>query len=408
MTEQITAHLVAPTRAAFLWTRLCNIPFWVLFSLLPVILYKDLHITPWMITTMIVIKPASALFASYWSSWVHGRQDRLISNLVYANILRYIPFLFLPWIDSAWAIIAAYGFYMMLSRGVMPAWMEIFKLNLEDNARSRIFTYGSALDYLGTAILPLGIGWILDDFSLSWRILFPLSALIGLASTFFLLRLPKHSPKVIELSPFSLKNELLKPWHQAWQLLKERSDFAYFQWGFMLGGAGLMVMQPMIPLFFVDVLNLSYTKMLLAMSVCKALGYAIASPLCLRLFHRWNIYTFSGTVTILAALFPLLLIASQFNIAFIYIAYFLYGIMQAGSELSWHMSGPLFAQDKESSPYSMTNVLFVGVRGCFAPPLGSLLFALSNSSVVLLVGALFCLLSSQLLIRHKSPALIKT
>ena len=397
-------NLLNLTRAAFLWTRMCNIPFWVLVSLLPVILYKELHITPWMITAIIVIKPASALFASYWSNWVHGRQDRLISNLVYANILRFFPFLFVPWIDSAWVIIFIFGFYMMLSRGVIPAWMEIFKLNLEENSRSKLFAYGSTLDYLGTAILPLGIGLILDDFYLSWRLLFPFSATIGLISTLFLLRLPNPTRHGIEIPRFSFKEELLKPWQKAWQILKERPDFARFQWGFMLGGAGLMVMQPMIPLYFVDVLNLSYTKMLLAMTVCKALGFALASPLALRLFHRWNIYAFSGSVTILAALFPCLLIASQFNLSFIYLAYLLYGVMQAGSELSWHMSGPHFAKEQDSSPYSMTNVLTVGVRGCFAPPLGSLLFSLTNSTTVLLTGSLLCLLSAQQLITRKVPA----
>lgn len=402
-------QLAAPTRSAFVWTKLLNIPFWVLLGLLPIILYKDLNISPWMIAAMIVIKPASALFASYWSNWIHDRQDRLVSNLIWGNILRYAPFLFLPWIDSAWLIIVFFGSYMMLSRGVIPAWMEIFKLNFESNTRSKVFSYGSALDYLITAILPLGMGLILDDYSLSWRILFPLSAVLGLASTFFLLKLPrKLPPKPIETSEteevFSLKDELLKPWKLALNLLKTRPDFAQFQWGFVLGGAGLMVMQPVIPVFFVDILNLSYTKMLLAMAVCKAIGYAIASPTWINLFHRWNIYTVSGIVSILSVFFGILIVASQFHPFIVYFAYILYGIMQAGSELTWQMSGPIFSNDKESSPYSMTNVLLVGVRGCLAPPLGSLLFTMTNSTNALILGSFFCLLSALHLLRYKSKA----
>lgn len=409
MAENQQLHLIGPTRSAFIWSRMLNIPFWVLLNLLPIILYKDLAITPWMITAIIVLKPASALFASYWGSLVHERPDRLISNLVSANILRYIPFLFMPWIDNAWLIIAAFGFYMMLSRGVIPAWMEIFKLNLEGNTRSRIFAYGSFLDYFGTAILPVGMGFILDDFGFAWRWMFPISALFGLGSTLFLFRLPIQTKreKAAPIRPFSLNDELLKPWKKAWQLLRERPDFARFQMGFMLGGAGLMVMQPVIPIFFVDVLNLSYTKMLLAMAVCKAIGFAAASPIWLRLFHRWSIYSFSGAVSLFSAIFPFFLIASQAHPFFVYLAYGLYGIMQAGSELSWHMSGPAFAEDKESSGYSMTNVLSVGVRGCIAPPLGSLLFSVSNSTAVLCAGALLCLLSAERLMTYKikSPAL---
>jgi hypothetical protein len=57
-----------------------------------------------------------------------------------------------------------------------------------------------------------------------------------------------------------------------------------------------------------------------------------------------SIYRFSSSVTILAAIFPVILLAAKFNVSWIYIGYLIYGVMQAGSELSWHMSGPLFCK----------------------------------------------------------------
>src|SRR5271167_2586477 len=93
--------------------------------LLSVILYKNMHITPLQITLIITLKPLSALFAPYWSQWIYKRPDRIISNLVWGNVLRYLPFLFVPWIDSGWIIIAAFAFYMMFYRGVIPTWMEL-------------------------------------------------------------------------------------------------------------------------------------------------------------------------------------------------------------------------------------------------------------------------------------------
>lgn len=394
-----------PTGTAFFWTRILNVPFWIIFNLLPIILYRDLNISPWMVTLMVIIKPTSALLASYWSTWIHNRPSWLVRNIVYANLIRYIPFLFTPWIESPLLFIACFGFYMMLSRGVIPAWMEIFKINLENQSRSRIFSYGSALDYFLSALLPIGLGLILDDYSLSWRFLLPATALLGLASTLFLypVRLEQRETAPPPPKPsFSFKEQVLLPWKDAFKILKERPDFFAFQWGFMLGGAGLMIYQPVIPIFFVDVLNLSYTKMLLALAVCKALGYAAASPTWVRLFHRWNIFKFSGSISITSALFPFLVIASQFHVFFIYIAYTLYGIMQAGSELSWHMSGPIFSKDKESSPYSTVNILLVGIRGCFAPLLGGILYSFTNSGVALIAGAFLCLCSSLFLFFHKT------
>lgn len=395
---------ISSTRTAFLWTRLLNVPFLVLLNILPIILYKDLNISPWLVTSMIVIKPASALFASYWSSWIHERRDRLISNIILANIIRYIPFLFVPWITSPLIIIASFGVYMMLSRGVMPAWMEVFKQNIHSSHRSRIFSYGSALDYFCTALFPIGLGLILDDYILSWRFLFPISAALGLISTLFILKIPKSTlddAKKALIEKFCIRKHLTKPWRESLKILKESKGFSHYQIGFFLGGAGLMVMQSVIPIFFVDTLNLSYTKMLLALGVFKAIGYAFASPLSVRLFHEWNIYKFSGFVSIAFALFPLLLIGAEGNSGFVYLAYLLYGTAQAGSELSWHMSGPLFSHEKDSAPYSTTNVLLVGIRGCLAPIIGSILFYLSDTTVVLLVGACFCAFSAKHLISYR-------
>lgn len=400
MTERIKA-----TKTAFLWTRILNIPFWVLLNILPMILYKDLHINSWMITTMIVLKPASALLASYWGAWIHERRDRLLSNLIFANVLRYIPFFFLPWIESAWGIIAAFAFYMMLSRGAIPAWMEIFKQNLEGETRSRVFAFGSAVDYLATAILPLALGFILDGETYAWRWLFPLTALLGLFSTLFLFRLKLPVTPSLTETPFSLKIEILKPWMQALKLLKQRPDFARFQLGFMLGGASLMVLQPVIPIYFVDVLNLSYTKMMLAFAVCKSIGYAAASPLWIKLYQRLSIFRFCSAVILLGAFFPLSLILSSAYPLLLYPAFLLYGSMQAGSELSWHLSGPTFSHHEESSRYSMTNVLSVGVRGCIAPPIGSMVFALANSTAVLGLGVVLSLISAQLFYRFGKRAI---
>lgn len=366
-----------------------------MLNMLSIILYKEMHISALQVTFIVALKPLSALFAPYWSLSIYQRQDRLTSNLVWANILRYLPFLFFPWIASPWLMILAFSFYMMLSRGAMPAWMEIFKQNIPGMARERVFVYGTAVDYFGSAILPIMIGFLLDGYPLSWRWIFPITALIGLVSTLFLWRIP--SPILQTTAPVKEKflKQLWKPLEQSWTLMQQRPDFARFQIGFMLGGAGLMIMQPALPMFFVDVLNLSYTKMVLAIAACKGIGFALASPIWIKFFRRLNIYRFSGLVTVVAALFPFLLISAQYDILLLYLAYGIYGMMQAGSELSWHMSGPIFAKEEDSSLYSRTNVLTVGLRGCLVPFLGSLIYAVSNSTVVMVFAALLCLLATQ-------------
>lgn len=391
------------TRLAFLWTRILGTPFFVLINMLPFILYKDLHISPWQITSIIALKPMSSLLAPYWSQAIYQRPDHIIANLVWANIFRYLPFVFIPWIDSPWYIIFSFGLYMMLHRAVVPAWMELLKRNLPEKKRERTVGYWSTIDHLGTAIVTLALGFLLDSSEQIWRWLFPLMAVCGLSSTLLLLRLPafpKPEPQVHIPNLSKIKEGLFKPWRQSWKLIREHSGFANYQIGFMLGGAGLMIMQPALPSFFVDTLHLSFVEMGLAISVCKGIGVALTSPFWIRVFSKWNIYYFSGLVTLVAALFPFLLLMAPLHLWVLYFAYGIYGIMQAGSELSWHMSGIVFAKEKESSAYSGTNVLTVGLRGCIIPAAGAIILSLTDSVGVMILGGILSLFSSWFLMRY--------
>lgn len=390
------------TRTAFVWTSILNTPFWAIFNMLPFILYKDLHATPLQVTSIIVLKPAVSLFALYWSALIEKRKDRLLSNLIWARVMSHVPFFFFPFIDNPWFFIVSFGWYMMLARGTVPAWMEVLKLNVPGVSREKTFAYGSALGYIGAAVIPFALGSLLDTYEQSWRWIFPVTALISLGAILFKNRIPlsPHFAMQEEVPRLSFKQQLLKPWKSVWELLWRRPDFARYQLGFMLGGSGLIVMQPALPVFFMDGLHLTYTELAVALTLCKGVGFATTSSSWARLIGRIDIYRFNSWVTVLACVFPLCLLAAQINLAWLYGGYLLYGIMQAGSEMSWNLSGPLFAKEEDSSVYSNVNVLTVGLRGCFIPVIGSLLAYQVNAMGVMLLGAALCLLSTLFMNRY--------
>ena len=381
------------TRAAFLWTRILSTPFYVLFTLLPYILYKDMEATLFQITTIIILKPTVSLIAPYWSASIYKRPDRLISNLTWANTLKFLPFLFVPLIDSVEYFTLASMIYLILGRGVIPAWMELLKQNLPRESRTKVFAYGQAFDYLGIALFPLTFGWLLDAYQEAWRFLFFVTASLGMGSTLLLLRIPRQRVHINNPSP-TFSETLIRPWKQCWELILARPDFGRFQIGFMFGGAGLMILQPALPVFFTDTLNLSYREMTFAIAFCKGIGYAMTTPFWAKLFEKINIFYFCAGVTFLAALFPLVLLFSETHITFLWIAFLGYGFMQAGSELSWHLSGPTFSMEGDSSIYSQTNVLTQGIRGAVAPYLGLCLCQLTGATVTFLISSFLCLLAT--------------
>lgn len=384
------------TRSAFLWSRILRTPFWAVYLLLPIILYKDLHASPLQIGVIVSLKPSVSLLSMYWASWIKNRRDLLVPNLIWASILGLIPFFFFPLIDNPWFIIFSFGFFMVLHRGVVPAWMEIMKLNLPGVSRQRIFAWGSAFGYLGEGLFNLCFGLLLDDNYQAWRWLLPLTAIIAVIPVLFQYRIkiPENEIPQEKSEPLSLKEIIVRPWKNSWDLLVSRPDFRGFQVGFMLGGMGLMFMQSVVPAFFVSVLNLTYTELAVALTLCKGIGMTLTSEMWAQWMHRVDIYRFTGLVTFIAFLFPLILIGAQYQLIWLYVAYIIYGVMQAGSELSWNLSGPVFAKNEDSTLYSGVNLIAGGLRGCIAPACGLMLSYLFNPSFSLVVGGIFCLMAS--------------
>jgi hypothetical protein len=290
---------------------------------------------------------------------------------------------------------------MVFAKAVIPAWMEVIKLNVQGTARERILATGSLFEYLGSALIPITFGWLLDAYPHLWSWILFFTAILGVSSTILLVRIPIAAASIIptgtdsETLRSSLWKKISDPWKKSWDLMKRQPEFAHFQIAFTLEGAGLMMILTALPMFFIDTLGLSYTEILFAITMCKAIGFSLSTPLWVRNFSKINIFGFCAWVTLLAAGFPILLICATSNVLWVYVAYIVYGVMQAGSELGWHMSGPLFAKEHDSSLYSGTNILSVGVRGCVAPLLGMLIYTYSNSVTVLIVGFFLCLMASE-------------
>ena len=396
------------TAIAYVTSRALCVPFWGLFYLLPIILYKDLGATPFQLMLLYTFKHSASLLSPYWSHRVHEIRSRLQSNLIWANTLKFSPFLFFPFIENSWFYIGAFGLHMALCRGTIPAWMEILKLNIPARSRGKVCALGSTIDFLGVALLPFLFGGILDNMTGYWKWLFPLAALLGILSSIPIQRIRLALPENDEKAQ-KKHHPLLSPWKTGFSLLKEKKDFSRFQLGFFFGGAGLMIIQPALPKYFVDTLQLSYSELLTAFAGLKGIGFALSSPLWVKSFNRSRLFSVCAMVTLCAATFPLMLMAAKSSPSIVFIAYLLYGIMEGGSELTWKMSGPLFSGDRNSAPYTTTNVLAVGVRGLIFPLLGSLLFTHTGSPpLVFLAGATLCLLGTLTMVRSRNPYPIKS
>ena len=228
-----------------------------------------------------------------------------------------------------------------------------------------------------------------------WRWVFFITALLSFLSIFLLttIPLPKDDrPDDPVSSNFS--QTLIDPWKNFIKLMTARPDFAHFQLIFMFGGLGLMIMQPILPIFTVDVLQLSYTELVIAISVCKGIGFALTTRVWASFFNRVNIYFLTFVMCFFAMLFPVFMMIASIHWLWVYVAYFIYGMMQAGSELCWNLSGPRLRK-KRIAPLSRESMLCLSaLEVAWDPFLGSFLGVLTNSYLPLMIGGGFCLLGA--------------
>lgn len=388
------------TKLSLLWMNLSSEPLIAIYSSMPFILRKELGATVFQISLFTILSPVLAVLSFYWGSWLTHRKNRLLPNLIAAWILARVPFLFFPFINDFWMMFLCCGVYQLFSRASTPALMEIIKRNIPSKTRERVFSLYYALSIIEGIVIGLLLTQTLNICNNNWRMLFLACALISITSIFLQLQIKIPQEKETTPQPES-KNPITRPIKESFKLLKARPDFAYFQWAFMIGGFALMLTAPARSIFTADILPVSLTDVTIARCIFVGIGMAGSSFIWRKALELHGIDRLTSWILIGFGFYPLLLLLASSHISWFYLAHLLYGIVQGGSHLVWHLSGTIFAKDQNSTPFTTVNVLMIGLRGAVAPLLGCLLCQYTSPASVLVVGAIIGLSGGWFMLKRK-------
>ena len=369
----------------------------VLITMMDFILRKDFFASYTLLALLASLRPLLSLFSFYWGAELADSPEKLRRNMLLAWFFGRVPFLFIPMIPSAWYIVFCVGSFQFFHRAGIPATMEILRLNIEKGEREKLFTTSFMLCFAEGALLGLGIGRILDGDTSLWYLLLISSTLLSLFSLYFQMNVPL--PPLKKKKPQALKRHLLTPWIETYHLLVRRPDFFAFQLAFMFGGMGLMIMAPVKSIYFADHLHLTHEQVALARCFAMGLGVVASASIWRKGIHNYSQMTITAVMLLFFSLYPLMLLSIPYASELtLYVTLFFYGVAQSGSRLLWNLSGPLYAGDEESSRYSNTNVLTIGLRGLFGPLAGAFIYhtygveaALLTASILCFVGLLFAM-----------------
>lgn len=374
--------MVEKTKRILFLSGLMQVPFIALNLMLDVILSSHFGASALQISVLTTLRPVLAVFAFYWGSVLLFRPGLLRFSLVFATCAATMLFLFAPWAESIWYFIIAECCYVLFLRAANPAQMEILKINLTRGDRERIFSQSLSLSHgAGIIIGPL-LGLFIAVYPHLWKELFALVAALYIASAwvkgaFYVPKMQKNEQQM------TFSELIIKPWKESWRLLRTNKSFFQFQMGYFIAGAGLMFAKPTIPGFLTSI-DLSFFQIFSLFTLLEGLGFVCASSMWAKYLEKRGIHAAACFVIICFCFQPLFLMMG--SPLYVFAAYFIYGLAQAGSKLTWNLSGPLLCGKEASAQYTTVNILAIGVRGCFVPLLGGACTHLFGPQVSLAVS----------------------
>jgi hypothetical protein len=351
------------------------------------------------ILTALVIGPTAALLFAAWWSGLLDRREKSSTFLVFGMLGR-LSLLLVAVAASAASFTAVIAVATFLYGAVVPASNALLQRNFTAAERGRVLGLGIALQALTAIAVSLLVGRLYDWRPEAYRLVYPAAAVCGFFSCLSLARVrfrtrPGDAP---ERKLFgaglggALAGALRRPFAGAFVLLRGDQGFRRYEMGFMAYGLAWMMLQPTIPVFLVEKLQVAYAEVANARGLIYFTMIAALSHPLGRLLDRVGPIRVSRLAFVILTAFPLLLAAAH-GVGAAYLAFLVYGCGMAAVNLGW-TTGPIhFAGTRDSAGYMGAHVALVGVRAIVGGPFGIWFYRASGSptATFALASGLFAL-----------------
>ncbi len=366
-----------------------------------IIARKALHALDWQLMLMTMIWPVSN-FLSIWWGRIFERSCHKSRYFLLTGVIGRLTLVYAIWLTTMNEFLVILGLLFASNSVLIPAQNSIYQRNIQVSHRARLFGFSISLGMIVSVGVTFIAGRLLDIHEQSYHWILALTGVSGFISSYLLSRVRIQEPITERVcGGVGFRQTFFEPITGTLKLLKENKGFAAFERSFSIYGMGFIMMQPIIPIYLVDKLQLSYTTNFLAKGIVSQLGMLLLSPLIGKLHDRTHPFRFISISFALLMVFPCLIVVSSLwrgeqvvAVGIVFLAYLIFGIAMTGVNIAWNMSSIYFAGDQDASIYQSVHVTMTGIRGLIAPVLGFALLRLINITAVFVVAAGFLLWAS--------------
>ena len=192
---------------------------------------------------------------------------------------------------------------------------------------------------------------------LSYRVLFPVAGVLGVLAVWLFNHVPEGDPNMSPEKRFNVLEGLATLYHD--------KRFGLYTMAFFTFGFGNLLQSPLIPLFQVDELHITY-DWVGWLAMVSAGTSAIAYGLWGRFMDRVGPFYVVVLSFAICSLSPFVYAASH-SLPALFIASILMGIGAPGVDLTW-LNAVMNFTDRDNIPrYAALHTFMVGIRGLLAP-----------------------------------------
>lgn len=354
------------------------------FLLQDIILKKSLGGSDYQVMVLSLLVSSAFLVSIYGSELVNRSRCRSKTILILGVSAKFF-LIIIPIFENKTFYIACIAIAAYLDSMLLPVWNIVFKHNYSEANRSKLYSYAATLQTILILIVTTVFGYYLDMDNSSYKIVFPAAGLCGILVYYCLARMIKlagdgHNSqgdrRKLNISLKLIKDIIALPYRSTIRIFKINPAFMRFEIYFFMYGMAFMILSPVIPVFLVDGLKLAYTPISLAKGLIFHSALILFTPLMGRFHGSRNVNAFCGFAFSILAIFPLLLVSSEYFSGItgiemmVYISFFVFGFAMSGVTLAWALSSIHYAPHNEVGNYQAVHVTLTGVRGVFSPALG--------------------------------------
>lgn len=372
------------------------------------VILKSLHGTALHVAIYQTLGMATSLGAIFYSEWMLGRDKRPF--IFWFGLVSRLALLAMFGIFSAVPFLILAGFIFITSAAIIPAVHSIFQTNLAHRHLGRLYSVYNAISGVFVMIGTYSAGLILNINPHNYHRVFALAGVVGFIGTWIISRVTVRRGKFSSTKTLHLHNEklgvvlrrsFLVPIVDHWRVLRENAAFAVFERNFFIYGLAFMVLSVVVPVYLVEVLNITYAQAGAAQGVWFELALIGMAPLFGYFYDRANPASFCRGVFFLLIFYPVMLLAAKplgellhlGPMLFVYAAYLFFGAGMSGLSVVWGLASIYFARSQDVAPYMGIHVTLVGLRGAIGPAAGYALDLLFGPTPVFAIAAALFLIA---------------